>query len=121
MLMRTKINKKILYVVYILELVVIAFLALQLFRPLQSYHFQANDFERNGNQGIVMDSFPYSDQSGLYVDNSMMEESEHEGPWYYEQISLGYNYRLTDFQAASLSARSAEKTFLGFASEKLYH
>ena len=74
MLMRTKINKKILYVVYLLELVVIAFLALQLFRPLQSYHFQANDFERNGNQGIVMDSFPYSDQSGLYVDNSMMED-----------------------------------------------
>ena len=25
-----------------------------------------------------------------------------EGPWYYEQISLGYNYRLTDFQAALL-------------------
>ncbi|WRS26729.1 UDP-4-amino-4,6-dideoxy-N-acetyl-beta-L-altrosamine transaminase [Oscillospiraceae bacterium MB08-C2-2] len=25
---------------------------------------------------------------------------EPEGPWYYEQIELGYNYRLTDFQAA---------------------
>lgn len=23
-----------------------------------------------------------------------------EGPWYYEQLELGYNYRLTDFQAA---------------------
>lgn len=23
-----------------------------------------------------------------------------EGPWYYEQIELGYNYRMTDFQAA---------------------
>lgn len=23
-----------------------------------------------------------------------------EGPWYYEQIGLGYNYRITDFQAA---------------------
>jgi dTDP-4-amino-4,6-dideoxygalactose transaminase len=23
-----------------------------------------------------------------------------EGPWYYEQIDLGFNYRLTDFQAA---------------------
>jgi dTDP-4-amino-4,6-dideoxygalactose transaminase len=22
------------------------------------------------------------------------------GPWYYEQIELGYNYRMTDFQAA---------------------
>ncbi len=26
--------------------------------------------------------------------------NEKEGPWYYEQISLGFNYRLTDFQAA---------------------
>lgn len=25
---------------------------------------------------------------------------EHEGLWYYEQIELGFNYRLTDFQAA---------------------
>ncbi len=25
---------------------------------------------------------------------------EADGPWYYEQISLGYNYRLTDIQAA---------------------
>ncbi|MBF0160929.1 MAG: UDP-4-amino-4,6-dideoxy-N-acetyl-beta-L-altrosamine transaminase [Magnetococcales bacterium] len=29
---------------------------------------------------------------------SMAGESE--GPWYYEQIELGYNYRLTDIQAA---------------------
>lgn len=27
-------------------------------------------------------------------------EKELKGPWYYEQIGLGYNYRLTDFQAA---------------------
>lgn len=25
---------------------------------------------------------------------------EPEGPWYYEEIALGYNYRITDFQAA---------------------
>ena len=25
-----------------------------------------------------------------------------EGPWYYEEIALGYNYRMTDFQAALL-------------------
>ena len=31
-----------------------------------------------------------------------MEEMLHEGPWCYEQISLGYNYRITDFQAALL-------------------
>ena len=27
-------------------------------------------------------------------------DDPHEGPWYYEQIALGYNYRITDFQAA---------------------
>ena len=37
---------------------------------------------------------------GITHDNSLMEETPHEGPWYYEQIALGYNYRITDFQAA---------------------
>lgn len=37
---------------------------------------------------------------GITHDESMMEDDIHEGPWCYEQISLGYNYRLTDFQAA---------------------
>ena len=31
-----------------------------------------------------------------------MERSSYEGPWYYEEVALGYNYRLTDFQAALL-------------------
>lgn len=39
---------------------------------------------------------------GITHDESMMEEAPHEGPWYYEQISLGYNYRMTDIQAALL-------------------
>ena len=29
-----------------------------------------------------------------------LTEHEPDGPWYYEQISLGYNYRITDMQAA---------------------
>ena len=37
---------------------------------------------------------------GITHDPCLMEEAPHEGPWYYEQISLGYNYRITDFQAA---------------------
>lgn len=36
---------------------------------------------------------------GITRDPQEMEEAP-EGPWYYEQVSLGYNYRLTDFQAA---------------------
>lgn len=39
---------------------------------------------------------------GITKDEALMEETPHEGPWYYEQISLGYNYRMTDFQAALL-------------------
>lgn len=37
---------------------------------------------------------------GITHDEIEMEGSPHEGPWYYEEISLGYNYRITDFQAA---------------------
>ncbi|MCQ2493213.1 MAG: UDP-4-amino-4,6-dideoxy-N-acetyl-beta-L-altrosamine transaminase [Lachnospiraceae bacterium] len=37
---------------------------------------------------------------GITHDESLMVGAPHEGPWYYEQISLGYNYRITDFQAA---------------------
>lgn len=37
---------------------------------------------------------------GITHDESLMEEAPHEGPWYYEEISMGYNYRITDFQAA---------------------
>ena len=37
---------------------------------------------------------------GITRDPKHMKKSEPDGPWYYEQISLGYNYRLTDIQAA---------------------
>ena len=40
---------------------------------------------------------------GITHDESLMEGAPHEGPWYYEQISLGFNYRLTDFQAALIT------------------
>lgn len=39
---------------------------------------------------------------GITHDEKLMEEAPHEGIWYYEQIALGYNYRMTDFQAALL-------------------
>lgn len=40
---------------------------------------------------------------GITHDLEIMEDAPHEGPWYYEQISLGYNYRITDFQAALIT------------------
>lgn len=35
---------------------------------------------------------------GITRDAAQME-GESDGPWYYEQVALGYNYRLTDLQA----------------------
>ena len=32
--------------------------------------------------------------------NTEFMENKNEGPWYYEQIDLGYNYRITDLQCA---------------------
>ncbi len=34
-----------------------------------------------------------------------MEEASYEGSWYYEQVALGYNYRITDFQAAFIMSQ----------------
>ena len=36
---------------------------------------------------------------GITSDPAMMTEESH-GPWYYQQISLGFNYRMTELQAA---------------------
>lgn len=36
---------------------------------------------------------------GITRDEDLMEQAS-EGPWYYEQIELGFNYRMTDVQAA---------------------
>lgn len=34
------------------------------------------------------------------ITRNQEDMSEHHGPWYYEQVDLGYNYRLTDLQCA---------------------
>lgn len=45
---------------------------------------------------------------GITHDENMMEEPIHEGPWYYEMIELGYNYRMTDIQAGLLVSQLAK-------------
>lgn len=41
------------------------------------------------------------------------EMSQYDGAWYYEQIGLGYNYRITDFQSAlGMSQLKRIETFL---------
>lgn len=42
---------------------------------------------------------------GITHEEQEMECKEIEGSWYYEQVFLGYNYRMTDFQAALLSSQ----------------
>lgn len=42
---------------------------------------------------------------GITHEPKEMEGAPHEGPWYYEMLSLGFNYRLTDFQAALVSSQ----------------
>ena len=37
---------------------------------------------------------------GITRDTALMESGRADEPWYYEQISLGYNYRITDVQCA---------------------
>lgn len=53
---------------------------------------------------------------GITHEENMMEDVPHEGPWYYEQISLGYNYRITDFQAALIVSQM--KKLEGFAARR---
>ena len=40
---------------------------------------------------------------GITHDENFMDDVLDKDPWYYEQISLGYNYRITDFQAALIT------------------
>jgi UDP-4-amino-4,6-dideoxy-N-acetyl-beta-L-altrosamine transaminase len=44
---------------------------------------------------------------GITSDAALMTEASH-GPWYYQQIELGFNYRMTDLQAA-LGVSQAKK------------
>lgn len=41
---------------------------------------------------------------GITRDETMLERTS-EGPWYYEQIALGMNYRMTDIQASLVSSQ----------------
>lgn len=60
-----------------------------------------------GGEGgaVLTDSEEYYEKLLLYRSHgitrkeSLMEHTP-DGPWYYEQVALGYNYRMTDMQAA---------------------
>ena len=50
------------------------------------------------NSGEVAERMRLLRTHGITRDESKM--SQNDGPWYYQQIELGFNYRMTDIQAA---------------------
>lgn len=57
------------------------------------------------NDEVLYKKLVLAHTHGITHDESMMEGAPHEGPWYYEEISLGYNYRITDFQAGLITSQ----------------
>ena len=51
------------------------------------------------NCKVLAEKMQLARSHGVTRDQFLMTELSH-GPWYYEQITLGYNYRMTDLQAA---------------------
>lgn len=51
------------------------------------------------NEKLLVDKMALLRSHGVTRDISLMENPSH-GDWYYEQIDLGFNYRMTDIQAA---------------------
>ncbi len=57
------------------------------------------------NDDVLYQKLVLAHTHGITHDLSMMSEDAYEdvnAPWYYEEVGLGYNYRMTDFQAALL-------------------
>ncbi len=65
----------------------------------------------SGEGGAVLtNSLQFYEMLSLFRTHAITRDpmqmiSESEGKWYYEQTDLGYNYRMTDFQAALLSSQ----------------
>lgn len=57
------------------------------------------------NNKAFYDKLVLAHAHGITHDEAQMEEKNPEGPWYYEMIEKGYNYRMTDFQAALLMSQ----------------
>ena len=51
------------------------------------------------NDAILAQSMALARSHGITRDPTQMTHAT-EGPWYYQQIALGYNYRMTELQAA---------------------
>lgn len=76
------------------------------FSDMTVFSFHPVKIVTTGEGGMVMTQDPALYRKlcllrshGITRDSAQMEQ-EPDGPWYYEQIDLGFNYRITDLQAA---------------------
>lgn len=51
------------------------------------------------NDSVLFEKMALLRSHGITRDDTSMRSASH-GPWYYEQTALGYNYRMTELQAA---------------------
>ena len=64
------------------------------------------------NDPVLAKNMSLHRSHGITREESQMSGSSH-GPWYYQQLSLGYNYRMTDIQASlGLSQLSRLKSYV---------
>ena len=57
------------------------------------------------NNKEFFDKLVLAHAHGITREVEQMENKNHEGIWYYEMVQIGYNYRMTDFQAALLMSQ----------------
>lgn len=76
------------------------------FSDITVFSFHPVKIVTTGEGGMALTNDPHLAQRmaslrthGIIRDPSLMTQEPH-GPWYYEQLELGFNYRMTDIQAA---------------------
>jgi UDP-4-amino-4,6-dideoxy-N-acetyl-beta-L-altrosamine transaminase len=76
------------------------------FADMTVFSFHPVKIVTTGEGGLVLTNSPERAEHlrrlrshGMTRDPAQMDEPSH-GPWYYQQIELGFNYRITDMQAA---------------------
>ena len=76
------------------------------FADMTVFSFHPVKIVTTGEGGMVLTNSPKLAEHlrrlrshGMTRDPAQMDEPSH-GPWYYQQVELGFNYRMTDMQAA---------------------
>lgn len=76
------------------------------FAAMTVFSFHPVKIITSGEGGLVLTNRPELAERlrslrshGMTRDPAQMSQTSH-GPWYYEQVELGFNYRITDIQAA---------------------